>query len=589
MRVGGKSGTARGNRRGHRGMTWMSTVPGFLSVSRHPGKVLVYALASLGLGLSIGLANGFIVAAEHESVEPFPELDIFGFGGNTLVFALLVAMVVYVLFCLADGYAMRGSKSAQTGELVRSVLGSTPKLMFLMLLAWLPVIIVLYPGVVYHDTEFQLIQFFGSESLDVYSGAPNPDVPKITDHHPILTTLAFSFFAWIGTFLGGGYNGLFLFVILQSFLLAASLSFMVRFLYATLQVNARLCIVGFLFCALFPLFPIYASSISKDAIFAPFFVLLSTLFCWIMFSRGRVLHDKRIVVLLAVASLGFVLTKKLGIYVLLICLAAALFYCREKRTTLVASAAVSALTVFVVVPVVVFPLVGGGPGSSREMFSVPFAQTALYVKDYPQDVTESEHEIINEILGFDSLADRYAPETADFVKGSANIEGRVLDYVKVYLAEGLRHPLTYLRAFMALEAGFVGTMDGFSPLTVSVAIVGLDTEPLPEIYYKPSLTQWPAYYLGEALSLAPSVPVLGMLFSKSIYSFLAPCFVVLILLFHDRRRLLQVLPYLVFTALLFLSPISTEYNSGRYVFPLVCTFPLLLGVMEQGLRTKSAP
>ncbi|QOS67186.1 hypothetical protein GS424_011665 [Eggerthella guodeyinii] len=554
-------------------------------------RALAYLVASLLMGLSVGLANGFIVALDHESSEPFPELSLGGFDGNSLGFSLAIAALLYLLLCCADrGFASKSTPSSFSAWIDKNLLHSILRIMLVIGIAWLPIIIILYPGIVYHDTEFQLIQFFGNENLNVYSGAPDPEVPKITDHHPIMTTLLFSFFAWLGGFLGGAYNGLFLYALFQATLLAASLAWMIKFLRSEIRVKPAFCGACLMFCGLMPLFPIYAVSISKDAIFAPFFVLFSVLYCWLMLTRGQILSDKRTLALFCTTCLGFVATKKLGIYLLLICLIIALAYCRKGRLAVAASGALSAFAVLVFIPVVVFPLVGGGSGSSREMFSVPFAQTAWYVSEYPEDVTDSEKDVIDEVLGYDSLPDRYAPETADFVKGSAKIEGKVAEYARVYIAEGLRHPLTYLRAFLALEAGFVSTKDGFSPLSLSVAIAGLDTQALPDIYYKPEALEWPAYYIGEFASSAHEIPLLGILFSKGLYAFLAPLCAVLILVVRDRRKLITLLPYIGFAALLYLSPISTEYNSGRYVFPLLCAFPLLLGVIvravDNGKPTK---
>lgn len=57
-----------------------------------------------------------------------------------------------------------------------------------------------------------------------------------------------------------------------------------------------------------------------------------------------------------------------------------------------------------------------GKDSPKEMFSLPFQQTARYVKEYGDEISEEEREIIAKVLDYDSLAEIYEPMTADPVK-----------------------------------------------------------------------------------------------------------------------------------------------------------------------------
>ena len=50
------------------------------------------------------------------------------------------------------------------------------------------------------------------------------------------------------------------------------------------------------------------------------------------------------------------------------------------------------------------------------MFSVPFQQTARYVKEHSEEITTEEAEAIRGILDFDHLAELYNPEISDAVK-----------------------------------------------------------------------------------------------------------------------------------------------------------------------------
>ena len=54
--------------------------------------------------------------------------------------------------------------------------------------------------------------------------------------------------------------------------------------------------------------------------------------------------------------------------------------------------------------------------SPKEMFSLPFQQTARYVKEYGDEIPGEEREVIAKVLDYDSLAEIYEPMTADPVK-----------------------------------------------------------------------------------------------------------------------------------------------------------------------------
>lgn len=557
----------------------------FLCASGQPVRAFVFAAASLFMATLITIANGFLFSLAHESNDAYPELVLVGFGGNSLLFTLLAFISLYIGFCGIEYFSQQHRFEKRHAIRSSPFFSSAFKLFAVIAVAWLPIIVILYPGIIYHDTEFQLVQFFGSANLDVYSGAPSADVPKITDHHPVATTLLFGFFTWVGGFLGGGYNGLFLLASLQAFLLAVSLSQSVRYAHVKLHLGPAACMAILAFYALFPLFPIYALSISKDTIFTPFFVFFSLLFAEIIRTRGQSLKDKKQFVLFVTISLCMVLTKKLGIYFLLICMLAAFAYCREGRARIAISTLASICMIFAVVPGILFPLMQAGPGSSKEMFSVPFEQTALYVKTYPDEVTDREKDVIDRVLVYEGLGDRYSPHTADFVKGTANgVEGELVQYAAVYLSQGLRHPGAYLRAFLSLESGFMGTSDRIEPLYFSVAIEGLTTDGLPSIYFKPSLLEQATLLFQDAVLWLSSAPIIGLIFSKGPYAFVLPIIAIVVLALHSKKSLLGVLPYLVFSALLYLSPISTEYNSGRYVLPLVATAPILVAFVMNSLR-----
>ena len=95
------------------------------------------------------------------------------------------------------------------------------------------------------------------------------------------------------------------------------------------------------------------------------------------------------------------------------------------------------------------PMVNIQSGSEREIFSVPFQQTARYVKEHPEEVTTEEADAIRGVLDYDHLAELYNPELSDNVKWTYKDEASKNEkklYIKTWFNQFLKHPLTYLEA-----------------------------------------------------------------------------------------------------------------------------------------------
>lgn len=100
---------------------------------------------------------------------------------------------------------------------------------------------------------------------------------------------------------------------------------------------------------------------------------------------------------------------------------------------------------------VIYPFTGVSPGSRREMLSVPFQQTARYLRDYPEDVSEQEKKAISKVLKYKKLAEKYDPDRSDPVKGTFNEDASSEDlklYFQTWLSMLKKHPSVYIKAFL---------------------------------------------------------------------------------------------------------------------------------------------
>ncbi len=117
--------------------------------------------------------------------------------------------------------------------------------------------------------------------------------------------------------------------------------------------------------------------------------------------------------------------------------------------------AISTLTplfIFIVlISNVLYPALKIAPGSKREMYSVPFQQTARLVKEHGDEIPQEDRDIINKVLAYDKIAERYNPELSDKVKATYKKYSTSEDmsqYLNVWAKWLFIYPDVYIQATM---------------------------------------------------------------------------------------------------------------------------------------------
>lgn len=235
------------------------------------------------------------------------------------------------------------------------------------------------------------------------------------------------------------------------------------------------------------------------------------------------------------------------------------------------------------------------PGSRREPMSVPFQQTARYVRDFPEDVTPEEREAISAVLKYDELAERYEPRKADRVKATFNEDAssqQVRDYMKVWGLMFFKHPLVYI------EATLNNYFNYFYP---SPQLVYSDdyptTEQLFEIYDRVTPLKdygisfsYPQALRGARLMYENvrealfTMPVFSVFKSTAVYFWL---FMISLLYLIYRKEYLSVVafvPVLLNVITCFLGPCNGDYF--RYAYAISVAVPALSCVYLCAMKNK---
>jgi len=446
-----------------------------------------------------------------------------------------------------------------------------------MFALWFVYLVALFPGAMNWDTFYQIDQCYPDGTVWAVPWAQTGSVvdAHFSDHHPIFDTLLYGFFARASDALFGTWNyGVFAFIVIQAALTALSFTVAMAYLKKNGTPSALVGVLYLFFC-LAPFYPFYAATMLKDSTSAPLFVVYLLMLVECARTRGDFLaKNKAAIVWFVVVGLLLALTKKPGMYVVMASGVVLLFVYRRAWKAYLAQVGAIVVVMMVVMPLVVFPLLDVIPGGKQEARGMLFQQTARFALLYPDEVTDGERAVIDRVIGYDDLAERYDPFNSDPVKFWYRYETctneDLTNYYGVWLAQGLRHPSVYIDAALATAAPYID----FSGELGVHANTG-------DVEHAGSPLVWQPQVLGPLRDAVVAVygwlsgaPVIGLLFRTGTYAYFVPTLAFMVLLMRRSRYL----PVFVPIALSLAVCVVTPMFHARYALPLIYVAPLLIGL-----------
>lgn len=223
-------------------------------------------------------------------------------------------------------------------------------------------------------------------------------------------------------------------------------------------------------------------------------------------------------------------------------------------------------------------------GSVREMLSIPFQQTARYVKENSQNLDKDEIKAIDKVLDISTLASRYKPEIADPVKNEYNkftTDEELKNYFKVWFKGFTKRPDIYVEATLNNIYGYL------TPNTTNWYV-----------YYKydKRLTEEDIFnYHYNNLSLSrkilskfavafPYIPCLGLIvnigFNVWIYMFMF----ISLLKEKKYKHLIIITPMISLFLVCLASPVNTYF---RYAMPYIFALPIMFSIYLNIIKERS--
>ena len=434
----------------------------------------------------------------------------------------------------------------------------------LLMICYLPMFAVTFPGSFAYDAPFQLRQ--------VFTGA-------YSTHHPLLHTLLLGGCVALGRALGSINLGAALYTLVQMALLSACFSLSCASIARRCgKKSARRAMLCF---ALYPLHMLMAVNATKDVLFGGFFTLtLALAFELAEGARGEGLYAG-----MAVSGTLAMLLRNNAVYAAAVWLALLLLWiCGKQRHVRRSMTALMGCTAAAVVlalgaNALLAAATGAQKGDSREMLSWPIQQLARARLMDADKLTDEEKQVIDGLMPGEAWR-QYDPTVSDPVKFAFDTQrlmeepGRCLH---VWLSVGRKCAGTYLDATLALTYPFFYPYGEYR-VSGYYLQMGISTE---------QTEQWCNFEWITSQSLLPRVlaslswrfgakgamqiPVLGCFFNMG-----AIVWVMLALILREayfgrwRRFAVGLLPVLLWGTYL-LGPVM----AGRYIYPFACALPVL--------------
>ena len=443
--------------------------------------------------------------------------------------------------------------------------GGKKRVWCILTLCWLPYCIMHFPARLGGGSSNQIMQFYGQETLARNMSSIIYENHYVTNHHPVLLTYFYGIFFEIGSILGDTNAAVFL---LSCIILLIS-SFCMAYLLITVKryVSVKLYIILLVIVCIYPIFGIYSYTIFKDNLFASVLAIFYALILELNFENKRMYSDRWFKIKLIGVSVLIPFLKNQGLLLVIITLLFIGAYYKNMRRYLGLVACVVILVYVVLFRSILMPALKIAPEGKQEALSIPFQQTALYVRKYKDELSQKEYEIINAVLPADEIAELYVPDRADAVKFRYKQEAtgeELLNYFLLWFRQFFKHPDIYFQALFAITDGYyyIGSERAILSLDTGLRIAGASTPEWVLNFQEKEQNFW---------AFLVHIPVIGYFFCNAIFTWITIFTFFYCIYLRKNKWLLILVPVFLNLLVCMLSPWNGVL---RYMLPVIFSFPL---------------
>lgn len=518
--------------------------------------------------------------------------------GNTfqLFKAIIKGIGYYILFIsllnyLFD-YALNNIKIKKTTNKVYNFIFIKHSFiipLLIILICWLPYIISYYPGMIFQDSSNQVRQYFG---YDIPKNSATNSVNlidnnvKITSHHPVIHTIILGSCIQLGKLIGNDNLGVFFYTILQVLLLSSTFAYVINYM-KKLKVPNYFRVITLLIFALTPIIPIYAIEITKDVPFVCFVIIYLVQIHKLINNANINRISIKTMIKIILLSLLVALFRNNGIYVIIMSLPLIAIIDKINRKRVL----VATLLVIVLYQGYNFTLekiFRITPASIREALSIPFQQTARYVKEHGNEVTEYEKNVINNILDYEELPNLYDPTFADYVKNTYNKEattGNLIEYFKVWFSQFLKHPATYIEATINNTYGYFYPESNMRQYTTGFMINSYETLNKTGGFNYSYIDKFEGAreFINSLVEIIKKIPGISFIINIALNVWLIMIMFGYYIYIKKTKYIIFLMPLLSILLVCIASPVNAYF---RYSIAFIFSMPLTVSVFIDTINNK---
>lgn len=447
--------------------------------------------------------------------------------------------------------------------------------MLCVYLCRLPYWIAFFPCSMTWDGGIQISNFYGLENF--------------TNHHPPMLSFFYGGIAWYSNLWGHAQMGMFLITLIQTSLTAFAVG-RTCCLLRKLQTAYWIRWMALGYYCLFTVWCIFDCTVIKDTLYHPLTLLFTIQIIECIYDTEGFFRKKSNLFLLILYAVLMTQVRNNGIFVLVFVAPFMILLVHGKRRAVMSGAVIAGLVVIMFLNNYLWPSLGVVSLEDKvDTYCIMFQQTAKYAQKHPDDVTEQERAVLNEVFDYDELPKVYNPQLADWGKNCLRVQegsaedptgsafaGLKKEYFKVWFSQLKRHPLTYVEAFLECSYGYY--YPEVRPYKEEMGFYEYEAytfnSSMSDAHQLDSMAF--ARFILAQLSKLEYVPGIGLLYRCGFYTWLMILGTGILILQKRYRIMISTIPAWVNVLVCLISPVN---SCIRYVMPTMCFIPVLIALV----------
>lgn len=392
---------------------------------------------------------------------------------------------------------------------------------------------------------------------------------RYSNHHPFYYTMLIKLFIEIGLNIFGGINdAIAFFHVMQIIFMAGCFSLVSLTLYE-MNISAYIIAITHGFYLFMPFHIMYSFTMWKDVMFGGFILLFLISLYRVLKNIGS--HYIFNWILVGISGVGICLFRSNGFFafVMLFIVFTRLFWKRKRMIYLLTGVIIISFfmkhTVLASLDVTQPDIV--------ETLSIPLQQMSRVIVEH-NDFNDAQRKLLCDVVNIESIPKVYQSYISDPVKNLIRNEGseqciqdHKLAYLKLYIEVGLKHPTSYLKAWIDETKGFWNA--GYSYWRWSNGVYD-NNYGINRIIYSHFINKC----VDDYLWIFSENSFFQLFLCIGVYVWIVLFFCFICIVRRDKAGMFMTIPVLaIILSLLISTPVYAEF---RYAYATFCSVPFLI-------------